>query len=153
MADHFWGEITIGGTIHQRDIPRFCKELRMDTVDMRWGIKWIGNHRYFVHENDEARSGMFDELERLCRDIGLPYIRKSSGKYEFSPEIVYWLPGMDEPCRTLTNHDHRMQVAMDEVVEVLGLLRAGETAEAIEKIEQLVVTVPELPSFCVEEER
>ena len=145
MADYFWGRIEIGGDLRKQDSPRFCRGARIDDSDLAEHME----DGHFVREDCEACYGQFEELEDLCRELGLPYIRQSDGKYEFSPEVVFWVPGMGEPRHVVTDHDGNMQVAMDDVRAVRDLLRASNVTEALRRLEDAVIDLPSLPSFRV----
>ena len=144
MADYFWGRIEIGGDLRKENVPKFCEALgAADEFDL---LRFMEDE-HVVRDDCEARYGQFEELEDVCREIGLPYIRRSDGKYEFSPEIVFWVPAMEGPDATITDHDGNMQVAMDEVRKIRDLLRAEKVEEALGQLESAVADLPSLPPF------
>ena len=145
MADRFWGRITIGGSLRRNDMDRFCREAEIRTDEI---ADFIEDGR-FVREDGEARYGRFEDLEKLCRELGLPYIRQSDGRYEYSPEYSFWTPGMDSPVSVLLDHGANMTAAMDDVRAALAVLREGDAARAEEMLVGLVVDLPELPEFRV----
>lgn len=146
MADYFWGKIVIGGDLHRQDLPQFCEAIGAED---EFELPLYTEDEHIVRDDSEACYGQYEELEDLCREIGLPYTRQSDGKYEFSPEIVLWLPGMDEPRHVVTDHDGSMQIAMDDVRELRDLLRAGDLAKALSLAEEVVVDLPPLPPFRI----
>ena len=143
MADYFYGRIEVGGRLRAADIPAFCQAAGIPTHAL---TECLEDGQFVLEEND-ARYGQFEELEELCRELGLPYRRQSDGKYEFSPEIAFWMPGMDGADGIITDHDGNMQVAMQCVRAIRDALREGRTAEALGLAEQVVVDLPELPPF------
>jgi len=145
MADRFWGRITIGGYLRRNDMDRFCREAEIRTDKI---ADFIEDGR-FVLEDSEARYGQFEDLEKLCRKLGLPYIRQSGGMYEYSPEYSFWIPGMDSPVSVLLDHDGNMTVAMDDVRAALAVLREGDAARAEEMLAALITDLPELPPFGI----
>ena len=145
MADYFWGRIEIGGDLHQADLSRFCTAARVEPFD----IPELFEEGRLALENEQASYGQFDELEDLCRELGLPYIRRSDGRYEFSPETVFWVPGMEGADAIITDHEGNMQVAMDDVRRIRNSLRDGKLAEALALAEQAVVDLPVLPRFRI----
>lgn len=145
MADYFWGRIQIGGELRRQDLPRLCREARIGECDLAEHME----DGHFVRDDGEARYGQFEELEDLCRELGLPYIRQSDGKYEFSPEIVFWVPGMEGPNAIITDHDGNMQVAMDDARRIRDSLREGSLAEALALAERAAVELPVLPQFRI----
>jgi len=145
MADHYYARIKVGGILPAGDVSRFCTALGIDPSDLS---RRVGDG-CFVFENDEACCGRFEELEDLCRDLGLTFVRESDGKYGFSPEVVFQAPGMDEPGQVLADHDNNLQVDMEDVRAIREALRADDIAEARSLAEQAAVDLPELPPFCV----
>ena len=127
MADRFWACIEIGGRLRQADVPRFCKEARIDPCDLP---EYLQEGR-FVLENSEAAYGRFEDLEDLCQELGLAYRRQSDGKYEFTPEIVAWRPGLEEPDCVLTDHMGDPVIALGSVRKIYDALKAGHQQEAL----------------------
>jgi len=126
-------------------MDRFCREAEIRTDEI---ADFIEDGR-FVREDGEARWGQFEDLEKLCRKLGLPYIRQSGGMYEYSPEYSFWTPGMGGPDFVLLDHGANMTAAMDDVRAALAVLREGDAARAEEMLAGLVVDLPELPEFRV----
>ena len=146
MADHFWGRIQIGGDLRKQDLPRFCEELgAVDEFDL---LRFMEDG-HIVRDDCEARYGQLEELEDACREIGLPYIRQSDGKYEFSPEIVFWQPSMSGPYHVTTDHDGNMHVSMDAVGAIRDALVANDIPHACYLADRAVVDLPSLPPFRV----
>ncbi|MBT3381185.1 MAG: hypothetical protein HN742_11225 [Lentisphaerae bacterium] len=146
MADYFWGRIEIGGDLRRQHLPRFCQAVGADDeFDL---LRFIEDG-HIVLDNCEARYGQFEELEDACREIGLPYTRQSDGKYEFSPEVVFWQPGMTGAYTVITDHDHNMQVSMDDVRAIRDALVGNDIPSACFLADKAIVDLPALPPFQV----
>jgi len=143
MADYFYGCITVGGDLRAVDLPRFCGTLASAPFDVSEHIR----NGFFEIDRDDARYGQFEEFEELCRELGLSYIRQSDGKYEFSPEIAFWKPGMSGPYRVITDHNGNMLVTMPTVRQIRDALVAHNIPEACFLADRAVVDLPELPPF------
>ena len=97
MADRFPGEIHIGGTLRvadhdPHDIDLFLGECSEQPTD--WGepsqreevtLSTISqvideDTGFIIFQHDEARYGEFEELEELCRQLGLSYDRTSDAR-------------------------------------------------------------------------
>ena len=144
MAEYFWGRIEIGGDLRRTDLPKFCEAIgaRDEFELLRYE-----EDGHVVCDDCEARYGQFEELEDACREVGLSYIRHSDGKYEFSPEIVFWQPGMSGACGVITDHDHDMQVRMDDVRVIRDALVANDIPTACFLADKAVIDLPALPPF------
>ncbi len=146
MADYFWGRIEIGGVLRRKDLLQFCQAVgATDEFELLRSVE----DGHVVLDDCEARYGQFEELEDVCREVGLPYVRHSDGKYEFSPEIVFWQPGMEGAYAVITDHDHNMQVSMDDVRAIRDALVANDIPNACFLADRAVVDLPELPPFSV----
>jgi len=143
MADYFWGCIEIGGDLEPQHVTRFSQEAQINPEELPEHLE----DGHFVVDDSEARYGLFEELEDLCQELGLPYTRQSDGMYDFSPEIVYWQPGMSGADHVLTDHDSNPVVDMDRVREIRDALRNGQHAEALKLADAAVVEFPEIPLF------
>ena len=58
-------------------------------------------HLFLV--NNQARFGMFEELEGFLCEHGIPFDRHSDARYEFDAENVRFRPGMDRPVEVPSN--------------------------------------------------
>ena len=148
MADHFWARIDIGGNLDRRSLERFC---RVFGADLR-SLPECMENGHLVKVNPEASCGQFSDLEDLCRELGLSYIRHSDGRYECPPEITFWTPDSADPVRLLIDQDGALQVDMDAVRRILAVLQGGDTAEALRLVEAAVKDLPTLPAFRITEE-
>jgi len=147
MSEYFWGRIEIGGDLPRQELSRFCRALGAGSeIDL---LRFKEDGRHVIREEGEAPYGQFEELETTCRELGLPYIRRSDGKYEFSPEIVFWQPGMLGPHTVITDHDGKMQVSMDDARAIRDALVANDIPSACFVADRIVVDLPSLPPFRV----
>jgi len=167
MADRFAGEIHIGGTLRVADrdpddVSEFlgeCSEqptdwgesgqrdaLTVDTIEqvIDQDTGWI------TFRNDQARYGEFEELEGLCRQLGLSYDRTSDARYEHNGESARWRPGMERPLVENADQSGKPMVHCECIEACLATLKAGRIAEGIKALEELVPEVAPLPRFEVD---
>ena len=144
MSDHYSARIEIGGDLPRQHLPRFCRLFEAGDEEELLGHIEDG---HLVLEDEQAAWGEFFELESACRDLDLPYRRRSEGCWQQPPQLVFWQPGMEEPESVTTNGDGDMLTSMDTLCEVREHLRAGRAAEALALLEETIVEVPALPPF------
>ena len=145
MSDNFWGKIEIGGKLSRKDLPRFFEAAGIGEQE----VIESAEEGTFVREDDAARYGEFDGLESLCQELGLPYIRWSEGKYEFSPEVSFWIPGMSGPDTSITDNSNNIVVDVRVVKEIRDALRENRDVDALEIAEKNFVELPVLPPFQI----
>jgi hypothetical protein len=144
MSDRYSARIEIGGDLPRQHLPRFCRLFEVDDEDEL--VEHItGGH--LVLEDEQAAWGEFYELENVCRDLDLPYVRHSEGCWDCPPQVAFWQPGMEEPESVTTDSGGAMQASMDTLCEARNHLRTGEAAAALALLEETVIEVPELPAF------
>lgn len=126
MGEYFPGRITIGGILHltvpqaltlepenltQEDwndkIELFLAKVNekgFDFGETDHNLKSpkdipgeLDDKNQLVCTDSEASYGEFEELEELCRELGLSYDRWSDAKYEFEACMSIWRPGMERP--------------------------------------------------------
>ena len=157
MSDYMWARIKIGGTIS-------CSVL---TSLVEFGVPTLppeevaspGAVPHLEMEDDEARWGMFEELEAYLTEQAIPFDRVSDGKYEHSPELRRFRPRVSaergcasqaEIDRTfLCGHDNRPMVALADVAEALADTQTREELAA-RPVELCGLDVPTLPPSVVE---
>ena len=79
--------------------------------------------------DDQARFGMFEELEGFLCEHNIPFDRHSDARYEFDAENVRFRPGMDRPLDVPSNGtgDDLMDVNMIRpVAKELARLAVGK---------------------------
>ena len=143
MADKFWGRIEIGGTLSKEDLSRFCKAAGVNEENFDQHIE----AQHFVIDENECPLGEYPELETLCRDLGLPYIRQSDGMYDYSPEYVFWTPTQDEIESIILDHSGELQTPMHVLRSIRESFHAGQFDEVTELLERNIIDLPELPPF------
>jgi hypothetical protein len=144
MSDRYSARIEIGGELPRQHLPRFCRLLDVSDEDVL--LERIADG-HLVLEDDQAAWGEFFELESVCRDLDLPYQRRSEGYWDQPPQLAFWQPGMEGSESVTTNGDGGILVSMDTLREARDYLRAGGAAEALALLEETAIEVPDLPPF------
>jgi len=127
MSDYFAGEIRIGGNVPADLLEEFLGELESsgakvggydgspvtcrNAEELRRALDENG-HLFLV--DDQARFGMFEELEGFLCEHDIPYDRHSDARFEFDAENVRFRPGMERPLTVPSNDagDDLMDVSM-----------------------------------------
>ena len=148
MADYFPGEIRIGGTIPGDVLEAFLAEVNATgakvggyeglefaattAADLTEALDGDG-HLFLV--NDQARSGMFEEMEAFCVRHGISFDRHSDARYEYDAENISFRTGMKEPVSIPSNNageDLFTVGAVRPVVkELTRVVTAGLTREKL----------------------
>lgn len=170
MSDRFPGEICIGGTLRVADHdpddvseflgqcseqptqwgePSQCEEVTLSTISQVINE----NSGFIIFRDDQARYGEFEELEELCRQLGLSYDRTSEARYEYGGELVRWRPDMERPMIEDADQSGKPMVHCDRIEECLATLRAGRIEEGIKALQELVPQVAQLAKFEVDTEK
>lgn len=157
MSDRFCGQITIGGRISRRRLPKFLKAIAASGAFLEWGdapfepvsidnvTSNLRDGRLILYD-DEARFGEFESLETACRRLRLGYTRHSESKYEFEAELVDWRPGMREPIvRMCCSNSPNVLVWAEFVQEALDHLKARRNRKALTILQWLCPEIPDLP--------
>jgi len=148
MSDRYYASIRIGGDLPRSQVAGFCRLLGLDHESDVALLQHIEDGR-LVHCDDQAAWGEFCELESACRDLDLPYVRRSEGYWDCPPQAVFWQPGMEGPESTVTDSDGNPLVSMDTLCEVRAALRSGRMAEALALLDETIIVVPETPPFRI----
>jgi hypothetical protein len=129
MADRMAAEIWIGGTVPRSLLDEFpISDLRLDWDEQpidatsEEGILSARDERGLLHFADcEAAWGEFQELEDWLRENGIPFERRSCGKYEYDPCLVQFRPDLpDKPDRyTLTTQEGGPVVCCNEIEKAM----------------------------------
>lgn len=137
MADRFPGDILLGGTIvietiEQRERVENALSEFAEWCSHNYGESEIGdmpldevannlNTEGYLHgKHDQARYGMFEEVEDACREAGIAYDRRSSAYGEWDGEYVRWRPGMDEPDIQIATESGDATIKVDEVERLIN---------------------------------
>lgn len=167
MADRFAGEIHIGGALRVADhdpdeVARFLGECSEQPI--AWGEPSPGREvtlstidqvvdeaaGFIIFRDDQARYGEFEELEELCRQLGLPYDRISEARYEHNGELVRWRPGMEEPLVETADQSGKPVILREQLEACLATLKAGRVQEGIKALQDLAPDIAPLPRFEVD---
>ena len=147
MADHMWARIRIGGALPRSHFEAFRQAAGLDHGDIKQHIV----DGVFELEHSECAFGRFEELEKLCREIDLPFIRQSDGKYEHSPEIVFRTAGdCGEPDTVILDHADTMMVPMSVLQSVRNAWEQKSWEDIRDIVNEHLVELPTLPPFSVQ---
>jgi hypothetical protein len=160
MADRMAARIEIGG-----DVPeQLVDELVSLIVDSGAGFEWgertdeeetraaieaaVAGSEPLALTDDEATWGRFEPLEDWLIEQRIPWRRHSSAKYEYDAEIVWFLPGMEEPETVAANEDANVLVPLDDL---RGLLERCSGAAVETALRDIVAanTPPDLPPLRI----
>jgi len=154
MADHFSGEISIGGKVPLSKIPGLIEAINAQECSHGWGDKTIkmpypkdhlmeATEKLLTLINDDgiiwvcdeqARNGELEEIEDYCEENNIGFTRISSGYCEYEPETKEFRPGMKSPIVILTNDDGNEMIPAGEVRELIEAVEnLGGTAENIDR--------------------
>lgn len=86
MADRYYAWIKIGGRLKAEDVDRFVEAVNNETQDQITSAD-LNGQSFLEAYADEANCGQFWDLETLCNELGLCFIRYSSSHYECVEEF------------------------------------------------------------------
>jgi hypothetical protein len=113
--------------------------------DLSYG--WL-DHGVLHAASDSVPWGEFDCVEAKCRELGLTYVRRSEGRYDISPEVV-WSAGGDAPREALTDHVGNHMVQAGDVARVMAEAESkgiGDTMHELKLLrEGLAAILPVIP--------
>jgi len=146
MSDRYFASIRIGGDLPRKQVAPMCALLGLDGTSEEELVAHV-REGHLVHEDEQAAWGEFYELEKACREMGLPYERHSEGYWNYPPQYASWQPGMDGPETVTTDSDGNLLASMDTLCEVRDHLRNGRGTEALALLDETITELPELPPF------
>jgi hypothetical protein len=168
MGEYFPAEIHIGGNLKRSDVPRFCVAINRGNLSLEYGddcvavetevdlLGLVAAGKPLILRDAEAIYGQFKELEAFCQTLGLSYDRQSSGKNDYTPELVRWRPGMrqDQPEVWHTLDDGQRLVLVADVDEAIrraqAALRKGQDSKCIlDVLRELTRTAKDVPRFQI----
>jgi len=166
MGDYFPGKIEIGGPLTAELYQKFLEALdgtvRVsdyngpdDISSIRNEIdNAIANATTVEFYNDQARGGMFEEIETWCQSHGLTYVRHSEAKFEFDAELAWWQPGMEHPNTVVSNNAHEVLINIVVIQECLeepndalkvAALQLALVRSTPPEVSKLTMVVPAVP--------
>ena len=164
MADRFPGEIHIGGTLRVADhdpddIDLFLGQCSEQPTE--WGqseqrgaltpdtISQVIDEDmgFIIFRDDQARYGEFEDLEELCRQLGLSYDRTSVARYEHDGESARWRPGMEQPLVESATQNGNSLIARERVEACLVIFKDGRVEDGIKALQDLLPDVAPLTKF------
>lgn len=107
MADYMAAQITIGGRIPHRLVPKLCSAIARQCVGLEWGDTTfrpetaqdllevrcqLDGRLYLRLSDDEVAYGQFRQVEEFLVRHKIPYDRHSEGKYKHDPVFVFFRP-------------------------------------------------------------
>ena len=126
MADRMAAEIWIGGKCPRSLLDEFpIDDLRVDwdenPVDRTSEETLVaGREADCLHFCDcEAAWGEFQELEGWLREHKMPFKRRSSGKYDYLPELVESRPDLGQEIETITTDSGEPLICRSELTPIL----------------------------------
>lgn len=174
MSDYFPAEMQIGGALcltppkgrkkseWTDQIQTFLSLVRDQNADYEGNphhattprelIEELNSDGFLTVADAEASWGEFEELEEMCRDLGLSYNRQSDQYAEYMGEMVWWRPGMKEVGSCLCDNEGRPIVRAAPVREALGELLGTPNIEKATALltEALPPEIPVLPAFEID---
>ena len=155
MSEHMSAEIWIGGPIPAALVPELCAEIGGEVAALDWGeVSFspdtaaellaalrndLGVPLLHLHD-DQARWGQFEGLETFLQKHGIPFRRRSEGKWEYDPELIEFRPNVGM-VRYMTNNTGEPVVCIRElqtvelsVAKAVKLLGGGSAAKALTKM-------------------
>ena len=180
MSEWIAAEIWIGGKIPAALVPELCRligeetalecgEAAFEPTAARELMKARRNEHgtLLLHlVDDQARWGQFEALEQFLEQHGVPFRRRTEGKYQYDPELIEFRPGLG-PLQFMTDHSGRPVVpaaglqAIDAAVkQALAGAQHSSTRSLALKLRgiqrrvraHLPRTVPPLESFEIVQE-
>jgi len=174
MADYMHASIEIGGRVTRDGAEAFAEALADDGLGYGADIvsamlrgddpRQVENFDYgwlkdgVLHAaSDSVAWGEFDCVEAKCRELGLTYVRRSEGKYDISPEVV-WSKDGAYPSDVLTDHASNCMVSADDVSRVMAEAASkglGDTMHELKLLKEgladILPVVPVVPPLEIVE--
>lgn len=128
MADYMSAHITIGGLLPEHALPELVRAIELDGAGPDFGEMFIDADDIvdFLREDgprtlvdDQARDGQFENIETVCRELGLAYRRYNEAKYERPEQIVIFTG--DGVVQVHTAAQLTPTISLDEVSEFKNL--------------------------------
>jgi hypothetical protein len=139
MADEFWGRLEFPARLIDDEVREALEKEGAEVnggrlIERRnrvWGPEIYVENGIFTLDDQEAKYGMFSDLEDLLRKKGIPFDRQSGQAYNYTPELVIFRPaknGVPAMDLTFPLYDDEPIISVREVREFLAIDDAGEEA-------------------------
>lgn len=128
MPDTFWGSIKIGGKILKKDLPQLIEALEYDCLLDEEKCASIDPFKIYRNkdgtlyfEDNEAHCGMFERVEKTCRELGLVYVRQSDSYADYDAELN-WFDENKKEVTLLTDQNGWPIVRYETLRELINAL-------------------------------
>jgi hypothetical protein len=159
MADRMPAKLTIGGPIPRSLVKDLCEKIRGESVSLDWDeelfepaseadLQEALEDGRLVLCDSEAIWGRFNDLERFLDRSHIAYDRHNSAKYDNEAELIRHRPGLGIFVDQSNDSEDILHSDKD-VQQVRALLKDGNLAKAMAKLDAMCPDVPELPPFTV----
>lgn len=140
MADYSAAQITLGGTLPRRLVPRLCKVICETGLAPEWGDAPLrptsaeellaarqsrGGEQVLWLCDDQARYGEFEDLEAFLIKHQIPFDRHSEGRHDDCPALVTYRPASGRRHWLATPQGQPL-VPAEPLWELLGELRQAQ---------------------------
>jgi hypothetical protein len=147
MADYSAAQITIGGWISRRIVPRLCHLVRQQRLSLDWGAasfeprsneELLGSRSLIDGElvlrlcDEQAPYGEFDALESFLCKQKIPFDRRAEGHFSYPPQFVTYRPR--------TGHQRWLSTNDGEIV--MPALPVWEAQEMMHTLHRMAVRGP-----------
>ena len=153
MADHFPGDITIGGDIPVRLLDRLSEMIAAENVSIDWQYALDNTQvREAIEQaaatgqtvrftKDEAVHGQFEELEEFLVRRRIHFDRHSDARYEYDGENAHYR-GRGRPIVTLSAQNGDDATRCQEIQKILAGRKSDQAK--LEAIRKLIPVPPPL---------
>ena len=107
MGDSFWND-AYTAPMSEQEVEEFSEEFGLENQE--------DHETYLSFGFPEMSAASTDDMQEWLQEKLIPYIIQVEGKYEFSPEMFFWRPGMEKPGHRSTNPDFDVTVTIDEAL-------------------------------------
>jgi len=163
MAEHFYGNIHIGGVIPENKLDKLVEMLEKEGVqindiwapqddsgDLRAYIKHCANEgKVASFEESQAAWGKFEMLEDWLVENEIDFDRFSSQFYEFSAEYRFYRAEGNKDIYLYTSEDGDPIIGAATLDQWIQMLKKGKTEDVVTQIKHYLDPVPELKPLTI----
>jgi hypothetical protein len=133
MADYMAAEIHIGGKVRHSVAEALCEEIAASRASLEWGggpcrpntpadllrdrSADTGEPLVLKLYDDQARGGVFEDLETFLQEHGVQFRRWSEGRFEYDAEAVAFDPQTGQSS-WLTDHAQHPIVLVSQLAPI-----------------------------------